>query len=311
MPPAFGFPIGFVSSQTGLSPHVIRAWERRYQAIVPQRSASGRRLYSQADIEHLKLLKQATRQGHRIATVAGLTPADLAALIRSGGADTIPEPNAAPHAIQGDPQGVIDDCMHAIATLDSSHLHHLLLQAAVAFSRHDLLATIVRPLMDRVGQRWSQGTLRIVQAQAASVVVHGFLTRMLSDPTHSGAAQACLLMATPSGQRCCLGALSVCIMAQEHGWQPVFLGTDLPAEEIIAACSLLEPQMLAVSITCRGNDRFVQEQLLRLSEVTEDRCPLVIGGRASAIYRHTLADRVGAVWATTETFTDLLQSSIP
>ena len=311
MPTALGFPIGFASSQTGLSPHVIRAWERRYQAIVPQRSASGRRLYTQQDIGRLMLLKRATRQGHRISTVAGLARTDLAALIQSGDSTYAPDQNPADLFVQRDPREAVEACMHAVATLDSPRLKRLLHQAAVAFSRHDLLETIVRPLMDQVGLGWSQGALRIVHAHAASVAVHGFLTRMLSDPAEAGDTQACLLMATPSGQRCCLGALAVGILAQEHGWQPIFLGTNLPAEEIIAACSILEPQMLAVSITCRVNDRFMQEELIRLNEVAENRCPLVIGGRASEFYRNLIADRVTAVWATTRTFTDLLDGSVP
>ncbi len=304
-----GFPIGFVSSQTGLSPHVIRAWERRYKAVVPQRSTNGRRLYSQRDIDRLMLLKRATRQGHRISTVAGLTRADLAALIRPSAAAYGQGPHSGAHPVRCDPQELIDACMQAVAGLNSSALHHLLQQASIAFSRRDLLETIVRPLMEHVGRHWSQGTLRIVHAHAAAVTMHSFLTRMLNDPVESDDTQACLLMATPSGQRCCLGALAVCILAQEYGWRPVFLGANLPAEEITAACDVLEPQLLAVSITCRVNDRFMQEELIRMSDAVADRCPLVIGGRASETYRHTIADRSGAVWATTEAFTDLLQSS--
>ena len=53
-----GLSIGYVSLQTGLSTHVIRAWERRYQALSPRRSAGGRRLYTQADINRLRHLKR-------------------------------------------------------------------------------------------------------------------------------------------------------------------------------------------------------------------------------------------------------------
>ncbi|NIS60351.1 MAG: MerR family transcriptional regulator, partial [Proteobacteria bacterium] len=49
-------PIRFVARQTGLTPHVIRAWERRYNAIVPGRSPTNRRLYSEGNIERLGLL---------------------------------------------------------------------------------------------------------------------------------------------------------------------------------------------------------------------------------------------------------------
>ena len=51
-------PIKVVATRTGLSKDVIRVWEKRYQAVNPQRSDTGRRLYTDADIAHLLKLKQ-------------------------------------------------------------------------------------------------------------------------------------------------------------------------------------------------------------------------------------------------------------
>ncbi len=77
MPQPIGFPIGYVSSYTGLSTHVLRAWERRYHAVNPNRSAGGRRLYTQADIDRLLLLKQVVDSGHAISNVACLAKTKL------------------------------------------------------------------------------------------------------------------------------------------------------------------------------------------------------------------------------------------
>jgi DNA-binding transcriptional MerR regulator len=66
------FPIGYVALATGLSPHVIRVWERRYQAVAPVREGKKRRLYSQNDIDRLKELKRACMRGRRIGSVAML-----------------------------------------------------------------------------------------------------------------------------------------------------------------------------------------------------------------------------------------------
>ncbi|MDQ4146702.1 MAG: MerR family transcriptional regulator [Pseudomonadota bacterium] len=54
-------PIQVAARRTGLSTYVLRAWEQRYALVTPQRSASGRRRYSDADIERLQLLQFATR----------------------------------------------------------------------------------------------------------------------------------------------------------------------------------------------------------------------------------------------------------
>ena len=306
MPQPLGFPIGYVSSQTGLSSHVIRAWERRHKAILPQRSKGRRRLYTASDIDRLMLLKQAIQQGHRISTIAALETSQLIDLIHAAPGHQTTLPASCEPPIDSDFQGVMYACMQAVAALNGMALNRLLQNAAVCFSRYDWLQNIVMPLMEGVGRRWSQGKLRIVHAQRASEVVHANLVRMLDCPVDHGAQQLCLLVTTPSGQHCCLGALAVSLIAQDHGWHPVFLGTNLPAEEIAAACSLLGPKVLALSITCRFDDRFMANELNRLCSFLDGRCSLVIGGRASHAYRRQV-EEAGAVWATTEAFIQLLQ----
>lgn len=306
MPEPLGFPIGYVSSQTGLSSHVIRAWERRHKAILPKRSKGRRRLYTASDIDRLMLLKQAIQQGHRISTIAALETSELIDLIHATPRYYPALPVSCKPPIGCDFQEVIHACMQAVAALNGMELNRLMQDAAVCFSRYDWLQNIVRPLMERVGRRWSRGKLRIVHAQRASEVVHVHLVRMLDCPNDHESQQPCLLIATPSGQRCCLGALAVSLIAQDHGWHPEFLGTNLPAEEIAAACSVLGPKVLALSITCRFDDRFMANELNRLCGLLDGRCSLVIGGRASNVYRRQV-ECAGAVWATTEAFIELLQ----
>jgi len=71
------YPIRYVSQRTGLTPHVIRAWEKRYQAVVPHRSSKNRRLYSEDDVQRLQLLKKITDTGNSISQVAKLSSTEL------------------------------------------------------------------------------------------------------------------------------------------------------------------------------------------------------------------------------------------
>jgi DNA-binding transcriptional MerR regulator len=66
--PLYG--IGAVARLTGLTDHTIRVWERRYAAVVAARSASGRRQYTEADVQKLGLLKVLTDRGISISGVA-------------------------------------------------------------------------------------------------------------------------------------------------------------------------------------------------------------------------------------------------
>lgn len=69
--------IGTVSKLTGVDPHTIRAWERRYRAIVPRRTDGGTRLYGDGDVHRLRLLKAVTDAGDAIGVVANLSDGDL------------------------------------------------------------------------------------------------------------------------------------------------------------------------------------------------------------------------------------------
>ena len=80
-PPAILHPIQIVTRRTGVSADVLRVWEKRYAVVTPVRSTSGRRLYSDADIERLRLLVQATRTGRPIGQVAALPTTALVALL--------------------------------------------------------------------------------------------------------------------------------------------------------------------------------------------------------------------------------------
>lgn len=77
-----GYGIGAVAKLTGLTDHTIRVWERRYGTVVAERSASGRRVYSSADVEKLGLLKTLTDQGIAISQIADNSAEELRALAR-------------------------------------------------------------------------------------------------------------------------------------------------------------------------------------------------------------------------------------
>ena len=71
-----------VARRTGLSADVIRAWEKRHAVVAPARTAAGRRLYSDADVERLRLIARATLTGRTVGQVAALPPEQLVALVR-------------------------------------------------------------------------------------------------------------------------------------------------------------------------------------------------------------------------------------
>ena len=302
-----GFSIGYASSITGLSTHVIRAWERRYQAVSPVRSPGGRRLFSQMEIDRLKRLKQLIASGHSISHIAGLDDAALSEL--AGQRRALPSPTGALPSGGGmrGPEQWLDDSLRAVVMLDGTTLSQVLQDAALHLNRQALLTRIIQPFMEAVGDQWSRGSLRIVHGHVAAAVVQAQLNTMLTQGVDDDVPKPFFVVAAPAGQCCCLGALAVAVTAQDHGWRACFLGYNLPAEEIAAAVETLTPQLVALSITCRINDLFMQNELRRLAQLVDGRCPLVVGGRASYDYRGAVAGYADVHFETTEGLIGLLQ----
>ncbi len=290
-------PIGVVARRTGLKPDLIRAWERRYGAVAPGRSDTRRRFYSDADIERLQLLRRVVRTGHGIGQVAGLSNEQLLALAAQD------EPAAGPAASNTAEPAGSDDlaesflalCLGAAQRLDVHDLEIQLERASVALSRHHLIERLMIPLMQRVGDRWQEGTLRPAHEHMVSAVVRSFLGGLRGSHGGNGAGGSGpqLVVTTPARQHHELGALIAAAVAASEGWQVTYLGPDLPPEEIAAAAFQKGARAVALSLTYPPDDPLLVDELRRLRRLLSPWTDLVVGGRAAAAYGRVL-DEVGA-----------------
>jgi len=280
-------PIGVVSRRTGLAQDVIRAWERRYGAVEPHRARDGsRRLYSTEQLERLQLLKRCVDSGWRISEVANRTREELEALVGEATAQ-----REAPAPVPGgkarrDLESLQSESMAAILTLDRERLKAALVEASVLLSAQAFRSELVLPLLERIGELWREGTLRPAHEHLATAIVRSFLETMRAGHSRPGAPR--LLVTTPVGQRHELGALMAAAAADELGWQVVYLGPDLPAEEIAAAARQLDVRCVALSLVYVEAASRVLDELSRLRAALPDSVTVLVGGRAVATLRSRL-----------------------
>jgi DNA-binding transcriptional MerR regulator/methylmalonyl-CoA mutase cobalamin-binding subunit len=273
------FPIGYVSKQTGLTPHVIRAWERRYGVTSPQRSETNRRLYAQADIDRLALMKRAVDAGHRISLIARLEQPDLKRLDPGDvtGVGRIRTPSAL-EATGADKRRYLDRALAYVLDLDPGGLKKTLSEAAVRLPQMTLLTGIITPLLEKIGDRWAEGSLRIVQEHVASAEIQSVLRDLIR---HGGPEKSAptMVVATPPGQWCELGALMAAVVAMDRGWQALYLGPNLPVEEIAAAAIEKKAGGVALSVAVYPDERWMLGELSRLKDALPDEVSLFAGGR--------------------------------
>lgn len=274
------YPIKYVAAQTGIKAHNIRSWEERYGAVKPERSTTNRRLYSDDDIQRLRLLKAAVDGGHNISTVANLDANELLPLIRrnapvpgtTASKDTAAAPS--PH-FQG--RTNVELALSHVVQLDATGLESLLSETAVTLPRQAFVQDVIVPLFREIGELWHAGRLKIINEHMASVIVRSILWDMLRTIELSGSAPR-ILIATPAGHWHECGALASALVAAESGWQPFYFGPDLPSEEIVYAVQKIQAAALALSLSHRLNHHKLILELKKIRRMVDDDLAIFIGG---------------------------------
>lgn len=266
--------VGMVSKLTGLSTHTLRMWEKRHRAVVPERTDAGGRLYTDADVDRLRLLHRLVQSGHSIGGIATLPDAELRQMVAVlPGAAAEPVPQHLP-AIRA-------RVMAAIEELRIEDAEQLLSRAALSTEPTEFLKEVLAPVLTEVGDRWEKGELRIAHEHACSSVARGLLFALMRLYPAQDARRR-VVVATPAREDHELGALMAAMLAAMHGWSVLYLGPDLPAEEIAYAVTSTQAELLLLSIT-NLKPTECERQIVEIENALPERVAIFVGGRAAKV----------------------------
>lgn len=287
------YPIQAVVWQTGISAHVLRVWEKRYRAVVPKRTKTERRAYSEADVRRLKLLRQATFLGHSISSVAKLSNAKLEKLTKTARQSSRRTKSVAAIVTTPTDTPIIHDCIKAIRAFDGEKLNTVLHRATVESGFNGLLRNVIAPLAQKLGNLWSAGSLRIAHEHFATVAIRAFLLNPARQ--YAGvASNSTVVVATPQGQLHELGAVMAASLAAEQGWHSIYLGPSLPAAEIAGVAVQNDARAIILSVIYPEDDPNLERELRELPHYLTPGVSILVCGRATERYRVPI-DEIGAI----------------
>ena len=299
------YPIKVVSRLTSLSAHVIRIWEKRYKAVVPARTETNRRLYTEHDVMKLRLLQKLTSFGYNIGQIGNFTLPQLQELAELDITEKIADSLTSLDENQN--HSLIKEAMTAIRLLDSDKLEDILLQAIVQIGQNRILEELISPVLEELGQQWQEGHIRAYHEHLATTVIRKFLTDQIAKISISPHAPS-IIVTTPIGQLHELGALIASFVATHQGWQVVYLGANLPAEDIAAAALEKNIKYVLLSIIYPANDPKLHTEILQLSEYLQGKTKLIIGGRAAKSYQQAINDTNSSYFSNLEQLRQFLQT---
>jgi MerR family transcriptional regulator, light-induced transcriptional regulator len=264
------YPIRVVARLTGIPIDTLRAWERRYGAVEPGRDDRGR-LYAEPDVQKLKLLRRLVERGHAIGRIANMEDAELSRLLEAG----LEPRDRDGKADQIDLRALFD----AIDRYDMSALDRQVGKLAAVLSARELVYQVVLPLMREVGSAWERGQFTVAQEHLATGAMRNLLGSLVRVQAPRD-GRASVVFATPAGERHEIGILAAAMLGATAGLGVVYLGADLPAEDVVEAVRRTGARVVVLGMTVTGD--VLPEQIARsITQVLPRGVDVLVGGAAT------------------------------
>ncbi|HSO29869.1 MAG TPA: MerR family transcriptional regulator [Candidatus Sulfomarinibacteraceae bacterium] len=233
------------STRTGLGAPLIRAWERRYGVVSPARTASGYRLYDEAE---LKVLMQM-----RALVDSGWTASEAARAIGAGEVAVEEASAGPPDGSHPAPSGapayrarLIERFVAAAESTSPAETEAVLDEILAAGSFEAVVDDILLPATAALGESWAGGRLSVAGEHAASAAV---ARRLSAAYQAAGAAgRATVLVGLPPASRHEIGALAFAVALRRLGVGVVYLGPDLPVDAWRDVVRRTRPRAVVVGV---------------------------------------------------------------
>lgn len=280
------FNLKAVVNETGLKPDTLRAWQRRYGLPNPDRTAGGHRLYSQHDINTLKWLIARQEEGLSISRAIKLwrrllkanrdplTDPEFALPVSPAiTTEEIPAtalPIREGNAVEAFRRNWIEACL----IFDEQSAERLLSQAFALFPVETVCFEILQKGMAEIGTGWYEGHISVQQEHFASALAMRRLETLLAStpaPTRHGR----VLAACPAEERHTFGLLLLTLFLRRAGWDVVYLGANVPTDQLNATLVTAKPHLVIMS----AQTLYTAATMLSMSLLLQrERIPSAYGG---------------------------------
>lgn len=240
--------IGELSRRHGVSPDLLRVWERRYGLLAPERSPGGFRLYTPDDEARVGAMRRGLAQGLSASVAARVALRE-----------------------QAPPEGPVRKELLAVARADLGaalesfrdvDAQAVLDRLLATFSASAVIGEVVLPYLRDVGSRWEAQELSVAQEHFASGIIRGRLLG-LARGWDTGVGPRALL-ACPPDEHHDLGLLCFGLALREHGWRITHLGTDTPIDTLRDTAVDLDP---AIVVICAERQEPMDAAIAEIAEL--------------------------------------------
>jgi DNA-binding transcriptional MerR regulator/methylmalonyl-CoA mutase cobalamin-binding subunit len=276
------FPIRELVRRTGVNASTLRAWERRHGLLKPQRTPTGHRLHSEADVRRVRRVQELLAQGLSLDEIREVLDHEPV-LQAEAGLD--PAPDADPQDVSARQawQGQIQETLRAIADFSAERLNALYNEACALYPIDVVTLEMLVPVLYALGQRWAQRPSGVAEEHFFCAWLRNKLGARLHHGQGLKRGKPIILACLPDENHE-IGLLIFTLGVLELGFRVIYLGANMPTRQIIHVVTHTHAQ--AVVLASRGDDPTSLEDIVWLAANMDT--PIFVGSHISVARQQAL-----------------------
>lgn len=251
------YQIADLEKLSGIKAHTIRIWEKRYNLIHPHRTSTNIRYYD--DDQAKKLLKVSTllESGMKISKIAGLSEKEINQKILD-----IQQVSSEDVMCTG----YINELTSAMLSFDEPHFEKTFSNAVVKFGMYPAMIKVFYPFLQKTGMMWSMAETMPVQEHFATSIIRRKLVSAIDALPLSTKKSKCFLLFLPPEEWHETGLLLSDYMIRSQGHKTIYLGQNVPLENLKEVIQEAKPTHLFTLYVTRKDLEQIQSELQYISK---------------------------------------------
>lgn len=260
------FSIKDIETITGIKTHTLRVWEQRYNLIIPKRTDTNIRYYDDEDLRFILNVSILNNYGMKISEIAKMTHEKIREMV------LVVSEKDSPHSAQ------IKALISAMFSLDEVAFNSILSSNILKMGLEDTVVQIVFPFLHQIGVLWMTDAIHPAHEHFITHLIrqklHVAIDAQTGKPKSGGKK---FLLFLPEGESHEIGLLFANYVLRNKGHEVVYLGQNLPHEDLAKVFDFYEPDYVFSSVTSAMDGQEVQSFIDKLSQNWPDTTIILSG----------------------------------
>lgn len=273
------FTIKDLENLTGVKAHTIRIWEQRYSFLKPQRTDTNIRFYNNDELKTILNIALLNKHGYKISHINRMSVEEMKDKILSL-SNTLAQQ-----------ERTVNELIQAMVDLHMEQFEALLDDYMRSRGVEKTISQIIFPFMERIGVLWVTDHINPAQEHLISNIIRQKLIMGIETVQSYIKVNRTVLLFLPEGEYHEIGLLYVQYLLKSRGINTIYLGANIPLEDVQYVAELKRPDYIFSHLTSVSSGFSFERFLLQLTKKL-DKYPVIISGMLTQAYEKRIPAKI-------------------